>query len=74
MSKEAKRNLMDLHRRLIRIGEYQVAKKILLLLRKGSILLGLCDTDWQVQCLLEDMGIPVITTSRNGGWARARIA
>lgn len=71
---EVRRNLMDLHRKLVRMGEYKAAKKILRLLRKGSILLGLSDTDWQVQCLLEDMGIPVITTSRNGGWARARIA
>ena len=69
---ETRKNLMDLHRRLIRIGEYQVAKKILRLLMHGSIVLGLSDTDWETQCLLEDMGIPV-TRLIFKGWAEARI-
>lgn len=71
MSKEAKRNLMDLHRQLCRIGNYHVARKILTLIRSGSILLGLSDTDWQVGCLLEDMGIPIKV--RNS-WARVKIS
>jgi len=72
MLKEVKHNLMDLHRQLCRIGNYHVARKILTLIRSGSILLGLSDTDWQVGCLLEDIGIPLRT--RNNGWARAKIS
>ncbi len=69
---EIRRNLMDIHRKLIHMGEHQAARKILQLLIRGSIVLGFSNTDWQVQGLLEDMGIPVVV--RNGGWARARIA
>jgi len=71
---KTKRSLMDLHMRLCRIGKFQVARRIFQLLMHGSIMLGLSDTDWQVQCLLEDFGIPVKTISRNNGWARVRIA
>lgn len=57
---ETRRSLMDLHKKLIRIGDYQAARMILGLLIHGSIILGLSDTDWQVQLLLEDAGIPVV--------------
>lgn len=50
---ETRRSLMDLHKKLIRTGEYQAARKILRLLIHGSIVLGYSDTDWQVQLLLE---------------------
>jgi hypothetical protein len=69
---ETRYNLMDLHKRLTRIGEHQAARKILRLLIHGSIVLGYSDTDWQVQLLLEDAGVPVM--SRSNGWATARIA
>lgn len=69
---EAKRNLMDLYRRLSRTGEHQAARMILRLLITGSILLGFSDTEWQVERLLEDMGVPV--TIKRNGLAVAKIA
>jgi len=70
---ETKRNLMDLYRRLSRMGEYKVARNILHLLMQGSILLmDLSDTDQQTKYLLEDMGISVWTLSN--GWIQAKIA
>jgi len=67
-----KKNLMDLHKRLTHIGEHQTARKILQLLMHKSILLGFSVFDLQVQCLLEDMGIPVYPAT-SGRFMVARI-
>lgn len=69
---ETKRNIMDLHSKLIRMGEYRAARQIFRLLMHGAVVLGYSATDLQVQFLLEDMGVPVISV--NGVLARARIA
>lgn len=66
-----KRNLMELHKILCQNGQYKVARIIFELLLNGSIILGYSVTEWQVQNLLEDMGIP--TFRINAALVGARI-
>jgi len=65
---DIKRDLAELHSTLVNVGEYVAAKKIQNLITHGSVILG--PSDWKVQCLLEDMGIPVWPLSLKLGKAR----
>ena len=66
--------LMNAHRTLA-LGspeDMQAARRILQLLCHGRITLGLGDVDWQVESLLEDLGVH-LTYNRNGYSATAKI-
>lgn len=66
--------IMQLHRQLATGSpkDMQVAKCLLYLLRKGRITLGLGDVEWEVENLLEGLGVRM-RYSRNGNTAQARI-
>ena len=49
-------NLMHIHRGLVKDGKYAIAKNILWLLVNGSVKLGLGDTDWETEKVLEKKG------------------
>lgn len=49
--------LMEIHQEYVRVGKFDVAKRILELLRRGKITLYLSDTDWEVEHLCENMGL-----------------
>jgi len=69
-----RRQIMDAHRALS-LGspeDMKAARLVLYLLRKGRITLGLSDPEWQVQNLLEGLGVPLYI-SRNGYTASAKI-
>lgn len=68
-----KRKLMDLHHELIKAGDYAVARRVYQLLRSGHITLGLGDTDWATEMLLEKASIP-IRHSHDGNWAHVKLA
>ena len=53
------------HRKLIRQGKFYHARRLMDLLRNGSISCGLSDVAWEVSELLEDMGMKS-RISRNG--------
>lgn len=57
--------LMRLYTVLVHAGELEEARLVLRLLRRGVLRMGLCDTDWNVQCALENIGFPV-SFSRDG--------
>lgn len=69
-----KHELMKVHRTLATGSpeDMKCARRILQLLRRGRITLGLGDTDWLVESLLEDLGVH-LTYSRRGYSATARI-
>lgn len=66
--------LIGRHRELVRGSEFdmQVAKRILHLLNRGEIWLGLDDVSWAVERELENAGVHV-RSSRNGYSAYAHI-
>ena len=66
--------IMQLHRQLATGSpqDMQVAKRLLYLLRKGRITLGLGDVEWEVENLLEGLGVRM-RYSRNGNTVQARI-
>jgi len=66
--------LMDRHRELVRGSDFdmQVAKRILHLLNRGEIRLGLSDVDWQVEMEIEKVGVHINYRGR-GYTAYARI-
>ena len=51
--------LILLHIEYVKKGEYEIARLILRLLRKGAISLGLRDNEWTVEMLCEDIGCPI---------------
>lgn len=55
--------LIDKHRELIRKGEYEQARLILALLRRGRIKLGLGDDCWAVEIFCENIGCPIYYSS-----------
>lgn len=57
---------------LIKNGNYETARNLLWLLRKGSVELGLGDEDFETECFLESIGCPVYY-GRNGNTATFRI-
>lgn len=50
---------MDAHIRLVKSGNYDAARIILCLLRKGETRIGLGDTDFAVEMALETAGVPI---------------
>lgn len=69
---ETRGNLMDLHSKLIKVGRYNEANRVLQLLKTGVAILGPSEADTHVRFLLEDMGIPM--WRRRSGLAGIRIA
>lgn len=49
--------LMDQHRALVRAGSYEAAELVLRLLRRGYVRLGLRDSDWEAEMVLEAAGL-----------------
>ena len=66
--------IMQLHRFLATGSpkDMQIARHLLYLLRKGRISLGLGDIEWEVEHLLEGLGVP-IRYSRNFNVAYAKL-
>lgn len=58
-------NLMHIHRGLVKDGKYAIAKNILWLLVNGSVKLGLGDTDWETEKLLEKSGCKFSISGRS---------
>lgn len=67
-----KYKIMEKHMELVKIGEFEQARNLMILLRKGKINLGLNDTDFYTECFLEKIGCPVWYT-RQGYGATFRI-
>ena len=66
-----KQALMEAHRALVKT-DMVAARMILQLLIRGTLILGLGDSDWQVQTLLESLNVPIMY-HRTGNWAMAKI-
>lgn len=49
--------LMNKHQELVRAGAYKTARCILELLRRGYVQLGLCDSEWEAESILESVGL-----------------
>lgn len=56
--------LMDMHRTMVKNGQFAAAKYLLKLLRTGSVHLGLDDDSWLVEKACEDVGCQIYYTSR----------
>ncbi len=73
LEKKIKRHkLMDIHRELVRKGEYEVARMLLKLLRYGKVTLWLDDVSWSVERICEELGCHIWYSS-NGNKAVAHI-
>lgn len=62
--------IIEAHAQLVKAGKYQEARLILRMLNEGRISLGLNDTAWAVETLLESLGC-YIYYSRTGSTATA---
>lgn len=49
-------NIIQAHREMVQKGQYEQARLLFGLLRKGSIRLGSRDNDWAVEMLCEKLG------------------
>lgn len=67
-----RQKVKKLYSTFVRRGYFYEARRLLELLKYGSITLRLDDVSWNVQTALEDSGFSV-WYSRNGNTARARI-
>lgn len=63
---------MEIYHQFCGNGQLLEGWLVLRLLRKGSVTLGLCDEDWNVQTALEKAGL-YVWYSRNGNTAKAYI-
>jgi len=52
-----KGKVISLHKKAVRIGEFEVATKLFSLLRKKRITLGLGDTEWKTDRYLSSAGL-----------------
>ena len=62
----------EMYRNFCRSGQFQEGRRVLELLKYGSVTLWLDDVDWNVQTACEDAGF-YVWFSRNGNRARAYI-
>ena len=67
-----KYKIMEKHMELVKIGEFEQARNLMILLRRDRINLGLNNTDFYTECFLEKIGCPVRYT-RNGYGATFRL-
>lgn len=71
--KVRKAKVMKAHSELVRSGDFAAARKLFRLLDQGSVLLGLGDVSYKVECILEEIGCLLIYSS-NFNTATAYIA
>lgn len=62
--------IIEAHAQLVKTGKYHEARLILRMLNEGRINLGLSDTAWAVETLLESLGC-YIYSNRTGSTATA---
>ncbi len=62
-------NVMTAYSQLVRNGEFWLARTLLRLLSNERVNLGLGDSDFKVECILEKLGCG-IRYSRDGNFAR----
>jgi hypothetical protein len=61
-----KTKLIIEHYKIVKKGDYRVARRILQILRTGNINLDLSDTDWKVEKILEKCGLKMGRVSKYG--------
>ncbi|QZY56678.1 hypothetical protein [Crassaminicella profunda] len=59
-----KYGLMKKHMELVRKGKYQLARKILNVLKNETVYLGLSDTEWETEEICEEIGMKIKITRR----------